>query len=119
MWPRVVESALGVWLVLSSYLLVPARMLEATAVLIVAGLLVLAVELVARWRPRLHLLVLSIAVGLIGWGWLSFPRPGPAAAQNAILTGLTLGLLAIVPSRATEPPPAWTPHVHDGTSGSS
>ncbi|MGD2045304.1 MAG: hypothetical protein PVH96_03715 [Gemmatimonadota bacterium] len=117
MWPRVLESVLGVWLVLSSYALVPARMLEATAVLIAAGLLVLLIELAARWRPPLHFAVLAIAAGLIGWGWLRFPRPGPAAAQNAMLTGLTLGLLAIVPSKATEPPPAWKSQIHDGPHG--
>jgi len=117
MWPRALESLLGVWLVLSSYVLVPARVLESTVVLIIAGLSVMAIEVAARWRPRLHLLALVIAAGLIGWGWLRFPRPGPAAAQNAILTGLMLGLLAIVPSKAFEPPPAWKSHVHDRASG--
>lgn len=110
-WPRVLEASLGVWLVASAYLLASPHMLESTAVLVVAGVLVLAIEIASVSRPRLHLAVLVVAAGLIGWGWASFPRPGPPAAQNAILTGLTLGLLAIVPSPASEPPAAWRDHV--------
>lgn len=119
MWPRITEAIIGAWLVASAYLLAPAGLTESTVVPLVAGVLVILIDLASRRRHALHLLVLVVAAGLIGWGWLRFPRPGPAAAQNAILAGLMLGLLGVVPSDAHEPPPDWRPHVRDERSGPS
>jgi hypothetical protein len=117
MWPRISEAAVGAWLIASTYLLAPAGLSERTVVPLLAGMLVILIGLASRRHHLLHLLVLAVAAGLIGWGWLRYPRPGPAAAQNAILAGLVLGLLAIVPSDAHEPPPGWKPHVRDDSPG--
>ena len=111
MWPRIVEATLGVWLIVASVLFGTPEASEATTLPLVAGIAVLLVSALSTRMRNAHLLVLLVAVGLVAWGWLRFPRPGPAAAQNAILVGLTLGLFGIIPNEAHEPPPAWRPHI--------
>lgn len=110
MWARVVEALLGVWLILAAVLFGMPDATDATTVPLVAGIATLLLSALATRLRHAHLLVLLVAVGLIAWGWSSFPRPGPAAAQNAILVGLTLGLFGIIPNQAHEPPVGWRPY---------
>lgn len=119
MWARWLESLIAAWLIASAWLFSLVGVTERLVVPLAAGVVLLLIEFAARWRHALHLLVLPVALALIAWGWARFPRPGPAAAQNAILAGLVLGLLAIVPSAAGEPPSAWRPHVRTEETGES
>ena len=114
MWPRIVEAVLGAWLIVSSFVFTRPEAIDVTVVPLVAGVLVLVSASFATKMRLAHLFVLVVAVGLITWGWAGFPRPGPAAAQNAILVGLTLGLVGIIPNEASRPPPAWRPHLDSG-----
>ncbi len=111
MWARTLEMAVGVWLALSAFSFAVPGAGDAILVPLVGGVAVLLLAVWSRSARHLHLAVLPIALGLIAWGWARFPRPGPPAAQNAMLAGLVLGLLSIVPNQADEPPPAWRPHV--------
>ncbi|MDX1647252.1 MAG: hypothetical protein R3304_08910 [Longimicrobiales bacterium] len=111
MWPRIAELTIAAWLAASAFVFgLPESADTSVVPLAAAGLVVVAFAASRRWRLA-HLLTLVVALALIGWGWARFPRPGPAAAQNAILCGLILGLLAIVPNQAMKPPLPWRPHV--------
>ncbi|HET9948577.1 MAG TPA: hypothetical protein VFQ22_06625 [Longimicrobiales bacterium] len=105
------EAVLALWLVASAFLLARPEETGTTLVPLLAGAAVLAVEGLARRHALAHFRVVGVAVLLAGWGWASYPRPGPPAAQNAIVSGLLLALFGVVPSRASDPPPAWRPHV--------
>ena len=113
MWPRVTEAVLGAWLLASPFLL-GAPSADATWVPQVLGLGVLLVAWRSREARLLHFLVVAVALALIAWGWARFPRPGPPIAQNAIVTGLVLGLTGIIPNHAADPPPGWRPFVREG-----
>ena len=52
-------------------------------------------------------LILLIGVWLIAAPYFSLPRPGPALAQSDITVGLTLLMIGILPTRASEPPAPW------------
>ena len=115
-WPRLLELALGVWLLLSASTLGHAGQTELEAADRIAGGATLVVVLLSLIR-RLRLVrvgTLVVAVGLVAWAWLSFPRPGPAGAQNQLLVGLVLGLLAFVPTEWNRPPPSWRPYAERG-----
>lgn len=114
MWPRVSELVVAAWLVVASFAFAVPGALDATLVPLASGVGVVVAFLASRRWRRAHLGTLVVALVLIGWGWARFPRPGPAAAQNAILSGLMLGLFAIVPNEAMDPPVAWRPHARDG-----
>ncbi len=118
MWARYVEMALGVWLLVSPWVLPDAgggvtvvNMLAGALVLLLAGL-----SFTHRLRAA-HLGSLLVSIILIGWGWSHFVRPGPAAAQNQILTGLMLGLVTVVPSESFRPPPCWRAYVSEEKQG--
>lgn len=57
-----------------------------------------------RGLHRIHLLNLAAAIWLVILGFLGAASP---AAQNHVVVGLLLGMMAIVPSRASGPPLAW------------
>ncbi|HKJ00810.1 MAG TPA: hypothetical protein VJ997_00105 [Longimicrobiales bacterium] len=112
MWPRFVEMVLGLWL-LSSVAVWPDAGHGIGPVNAVAGLAVIVLALVSfnRRLRAAHVGNILVAVFLIAWGWSAFPRPGPAAAQNQILTGLVLALVAFAPSESGKPPPGWRKYV--------
>jgi hypothetical protein len=56
---------------------------------------------------RAHLLNILVALWLLGFGYFGFGEPAPPAAQNNIVVGLILLMLAIIPSEATLPPKGW------------
>ena len=49
----------------------------------------------------------EFSLWLTGHGYFSAVRPGPPAAQNEIMVGLMLLVLAIIPNEASEPPVPW------------
>lgn len=109
MWPRIVELLMGAWLLASPLVLENAPGGVDRVVTWLSGVAVLALSgstFAERFR-RNHLGNLVVAAALIAWGWSQAPRPGPAWAQSLILTGLLLGLVAVVPTQASLPPEGW------------
>ena len=111
MWPRIVELLLAAWLAASPWLLPAptdaASFLRVNA-LVCAGLIALFALLSFRaaWE-KAHLLSFAVALWLIGIAFLQPNPPPPASYQNFVVTGLTLLLFAVLPSRASDPPRAW------------
>lgn len=110
MWARAVEVMLGLWLWISPFVfghygrlagLVWSDLLSGAAVILLALL-----SFVSPLR-RAHLLSLVVGAWLVGFGRLGFAHPAPPGAQNEMLVGLVLVLMAIVPSESSRPPLAW------------
>ena len=111
MWPRIIEIVMAVWLAAGSRVLAPesAPTWAATADLACA-VFVAAVSLASmltRLR-KLHLINLFAACGVIVLAYVSGSSVADALRQNYMLVGLMLGMFAILPSRASRPPLAWT-----------
>lgn len=113
MWARHMELMLGLWLVVSPFALRhdPAQTWLWIHDLACAALVVTA-ALLAHWHPlrRVHLALLPVAAWLVAFGWWRTYEAGihPLPAyQNWILVGLMLGMFAIIPSEASDPPEAW------------
>jgi hypothetical protein len=111
MWPRVSEFFLGAWLMLSPMIFAGTRAVDSFALRdLSAGALIAVLALLSFWTrtARAHLVTAGVALGLFGAAYFGWPRPGPPAAQNDIITALLLLMLAIVPNNANDPPPAWS-----------
>ncbi|MFN7147530.1 MAG: SPW repeat protein, partial [Myxococcota bacterium] len=107
MWGRVVEVMLGGWLAMSPFVFhhaPDARALWTTDVLAATAIVTLALLSFQRHLRRAHLGQLLVAAWLVVVGWLGAPAP---AAQNHLVVGLLLAMLAIVPSHASRPSPSW------------
>lgn len=112
MWPRVVELLAGLWLIASPWVIGAGGAVEGRWVPWIAGAVVLVLS-GSSFSPRFrmnHLGTLAVAFVVIGWGWFQTPRPGPVWAQNLMLTGLVLALMAVVPTEASRPPEGWKPY---------
>jgi hypothetical protein len=110
MWARTTEVMLAMWLAVSPFVFrhpPGERSLwgnDLACALLVATLSLLSFR---RSLGRAHLGNLAVGLWLVGVGYVgAHPEPVPASQNHAVL-GLVLLMLAIVPSRATEPPPAW------------
>lgn len=107
MWPRYMELMLGAWLSLSPFVFAHGDQrhlwvwdLASASVLIVAAIL----AHLERLR-RIHLTLLLLAVALFARGWLHTRTDlHDPAAQNHIMVGLLLMMIAIIPSPASLPP---------------
>ena len=110
MWARVVEFMLGCWLAVSPFVF---RHDGSNRVLLAidwgSAALIILFALLSYWPPlrRMHLATLLVAVALIAVGRLYFAPAPPPGAQNHIVVGLLLLMFALVPSHASDPPPAW------------
>ncbi len=107
MWARVVEVMLGCWLASSPFVFhhgADARGLWVTDLACAAAIVTLALLSFAPTLRRAHLGHLVIAAWLVVSGYLGGTAP---AHQNHVVVGLLLAMLAIVPSRASLPPPSW------------
>lgn len=125
MWARVIELMLGVWLAVSPWVFRHAP--DATAFWVADFAAALAVWLFAGasfWTKtrRAHLGILGVAVALGVFAYFFTPTPPVPAAENELLVSVLLLMLAIIPSRASEPPPAWLEYYRNaedsGRSGS-
>ena len=110
MWPRIVESLLAVWLLVSSAFFDtdPAMRMSNLA----CGVLILLLSAasftqIGRWA---HLATGAVAIWMIAFAYFGWHRPGPPAAQNAITIGWLLLSLVILPSESSSPPPPWRDH---------
>lgn len=110
MWARHFEIALGLWLVASPFIFLPdGTRLEWLHDFILATVLIVVPLFAYRESlRRIHLLLVLPALWLIGRGWLIAVTSGATPeSQNHLLVGLVLAMLAIIPSHAARPPPAW------------
>jgi len=107
MWARVVEFMLACWLCLSPFIFHHPE--EATAMWandfgIALLIAVLALASFLRRTGGAHWLLLGVALWLIVFGRFAAQAPLPPGLQNNIVIGLLLGMFAIIPNRADEPP---------------
>jgi hypothetical protein len=110
MWARVIELMLGIWLVLSPFIFRgTAAVADFWSTDVSTGSAVILLSLLSFWRPlrRSHFATGVIALWLVIWAWFAAARPGPPAAQNEIVIGLLLVMLAVVPNEASLPPQSW------------
>jgi len=110
MWPRVVETMLGVWLAMSPFIFRhPAQAHALWASDWICSLLIVHLALFSYWRPAgfAHLLLIPVGLWLVGFGYVNAGGDAAAGYQSSILTGLTLLMFAIIPNRAANPPEAW------------
>jgi hypothetical protein len=110
MWARVIELMLGIWLLISPFIFrETAAVGNFWSTDVSTGSAVILLSLLSFWRPlsRSHLATGVLAMWLIVWAWFAAARPGPPAAQNEIVIGLLLVMLAIVPNEASLPPESW------------
>lgn len=110
MWPRTVEFMLACWLAISPFIFrYEGEQLHLWLHdFIVAGLIAaLAVISFVRQTRRAHLLELLIAAWLIGYGWYTSSGIHDAPAQNWMVLGLLLLMMAVIPSDCVKPPLGW------------
>ena len=107
-WARVVELCFACWLGASPLIF------EHTdgswlAWDLLAGAATALLACLSMWRPtrRAHLLILAVAGAMVVHAALA-PDPLAAAPQNHLVVGVTLLMLALVPTEALDPPEAWT-----------
>jgi uncharacterized membrane protein YdcZ (DUF606 family) len=109
MWSRVTEILLGCWLIASPVVFGHAHDDSARWIMDVGvGGAVVLLAAASYWRrtQHAHLLLLLVACVLIGLAYSQFGDP-PPAAQNRASVGLLLLMFALIPNRATQPPPSW------------
>jgi len=110
MGARHAEFALGLWLLASPVILghLGAEPALVASDLVAAGiLLVVPLLCYVRRLHRAHLLLLPLAGWLMGYGWWRSRVDPHAAAQNELLVGLCLAMVAVIPSRALDVPTGW------------
>lgn len=111
-WPRILEIVLGCWLLMSPFVF--GHHPEEPSVWInemVCGALVIVVSSMSISRRffRLYLVNIPIALWLIGHAYFQIPPPAhaPPWLQNDLITGMLLGMMAIIPSDTSRPPREW------------
>ena len=112
MWPRVIEGMLGAWLLLTPFVFRGTEAVGGYVFNAVAcGAAIAVASLLSFWRPTRHARFLTLAASL--WlalhGYFGAERPGPPAAQNELVIGLTLLLFAIMPNEVNQVPEPWRP----------
>ena len=110
MWARTVEVMLGLWLAASPFIFRhPADEPALWWSDLGCAFLVVTISLLSFWSrtAHAHFLNVLVALWLVGFGYFGSGDPPTPAAQNSLVTGLLLLLLAILPSQATLPPEEW------------
>ena len=110
MWPRVIEGMLGCWLLVTPFVFRGTTAVEDyTTSALFSGAIVIVMAVLSFWRPArfARFGTLGVSLWLALHGYFAAERPGPPAAQNEIMIGLTLLLFAIIPNEASRPPAAW------------
>ena len=118
MWGRVVEIMLGLWLTLSPFIFghYPSNIALWTNDLLCGAAVVLLASLsfwtwsVLGFMRYAHLGILGVGGWLTIFGYVSSGYPAAPGYQNAMLVGLILLVVAIIPNHASLPPPSWRRH---------
>lgn len=109
MWARLCEIGLGLWVIATPWVLGDGRLTAPALSEIACGtacVIVAAASCLIRSRP-IHLLEIPIALWLVGFAYATSPSPASATAQSDLLVAFFLVNFAIIPTRATTPPPRW------------
>lgn len=118
MWPRVAELLIAAWLASSPWILAaPAGaefFLRANALGCAALIALFALLSFRAALEKAHLLSIAVALWIIGVAFAAPNPPPPAMYQNFVVVGLLLLLIAVLPSRASEPPKAWRDFIANG-----
>jgi CHASE2 domain-containing sensor protein len=110
MWPRAVEIGLGVWLGMSPFIFRYTDDMQAWRTLdLAAAALIIGFGLLSFWRPshRAHVVTLFVAGLLAGYSYFVIGQPAPAHAQNHLIVGILLAMLALIPSQYDKPRVKW------------
>lgn len=110
MWPRVVEGMLGAWLLVTPFVFRGTNAVgDFVASSVISGIVIAVASLLSFWRPTRHARFVTLAASL--WlslhGYFGAERPGPPAAQNELVIGLTLLLFALMPNEVDDVPEPW------------
>lgn len=110
MWARTVEVMLGLWLGASPFIFghptdEPGLWWNDLG----TAFLVVTISLLSFWSStsHAHLLNIPVALWLLAFGYFGSGEPPSPAAQNELMVGLLLLMIAIIPSGATLPPEEW------------
>lgn len=110
MWARTIELLIAAWLIYSQFFFDSALRCRNfwINILICSSLITLFSLLSFSKRfEKAHLFSLIVAFWLVLVGYYSPLIPPPFSLQNVLICGLLLGLFALVPSHANEPPQSW------------
>jgi mono/diheme cytochrome c family protein len=110
MWPRIIETVLGAWLILTPFIFRGTHAVESLAFASsICGAIIVIVSLASFWRPvrRIHLTNGIIACWLIASAYFAWSRPGPPVAQNDIVVGLLLLMFFVIPTEGHLPSESW------------
>ena len=107
MWPRTVEILVGVWLAVSPFVFgYTDEMAAWWTIDFLAATLIVGVGMVRFWRPmrRAKVVTLFVAGALAGYSYLALDHPSPPHAQNHLVVGILLLMMAMIPSPSERPP---------------
>jgi hypothetical protein len=93
MWPRVIEGMLGCWMLATPLVFRGTTAIDDfTTSALVSGAVVIVMALLSFWEPTrvARFVTLGVSLWLALHGYFAAERPGPPAAQNEIMIGLTL-----------------------------
>jgi SPW repeat len=113
MWPRAVETMLGLWLLVSPFIF---RHPEGATALwvndLACAVLIMTLALLSCWEKtrHAHLGLIAVSAWLVGFGYFVGGYPAAPGYQNDIFVGLILVLFAIMPNEVTKPPRSWREH---------
>lgn len=121
MWPRVVEIMLGVWLIISPFVLrYENEHLWMWFNDFSAGAFAMTFSLLSYRSStrRSHLFLLILSGWLLCYGMFIVEQFDSAAAQNVVVIGLLLLMIAIIPSESSKPPVEWREFYQQHSEGS-
>lgn len=112
MWARILEVSLGCWLLLSPFIFSPSQP-EVWWIDFTGGVAIIAAALLSFSSSlrRAYLFSIVTALCLMARAFF-FPEPAPPAAQNHMVVGLLLAMLAIIPVEAGSPPISWRTEIN-------
>jgi len=113
MWARVIELMLAGWLAFAALVTSRAGDGWPNATDLAFAALAAAASLACWFRPleRMHLATLVLG-GLLALLGFAAGHPASPVDQNRLVVGLLLMMFAVVPSRSSRPPRAWSRELH-------